>query len=118
MLNDVMKDLQANLDKGIEAFKRDLTKVRTGRANLAILDGTTGAVGEPMIWSLALGGRMLVLFCAGCPPAGTAACPPGCWFANTIAAAMTTPAMIIATGEVISRPFVLGIDKRYATSML
>jgi len=39
MLNDVLKDLQANLDKGIEAFKRDLTKVRTGRANLAILDG-------------------------------------------------------------------------------
>ena len=39
MLNDVIKDLQANLDKGIEAFKRDLTKVRTGRANLAILDG-------------------------------------------------------------------------------
>jgi ribosome recycling factor len=38
MLNDVMKDLQGNLDKGIEAFKRDLTKVRTGRANLAILD--------------------------------------------------------------------------------
>jgi len=38
MLNDVLKDLQANLDKGIEAFKRDLTKVRTGRANLAILD--------------------------------------------------------------------------------
>jgi ribosome recycling factor len=39
MLNDVMKDLQESLDKGIEAFKRDLTKVRTGRANLAILDG-------------------------------------------------------------------------------
>jgi ribosome recycling factor len=39
MLNDVIKDLQANLDKGIEAFKRDLSKVRTGRANLAILDG-------------------------------------------------------------------------------
>jgi ribosome recycling factor len=39
MLNDVLKDLQINLDKGIEAFKRDLTKVRTGRANLAILDG-------------------------------------------------------------------------------
>jgi ribosome recycling factor len=39
MLNDVLKDLQASLDKGIEAFKRDLTKVRTGRANLAILDG-------------------------------------------------------------------------------
>ena len=39
MLNDVLKDLQVNIDKGIEAFKRDLTKVRTGRANLAILDG-------------------------------------------------------------------------------
>ena len=39
MLNDVLKDLQASLDNGIEAFKRDLTKVRTGRANLAILDG-------------------------------------------------------------------------------
>src|SRR3954468_4489170 len=39
MLNDVLKDLQANLDKGIEAFKRDLGKVRTGRANLGILDG-------------------------------------------------------------------------------
>lgn len=39
MLNDVLKDLQASLDKGIDAFKRDLGKVRTGRANLAILDG-------------------------------------------------------------------------------
>ena len=28
-----------DLDKGIDAFKRDLDKVRTGRANLAILDG-------------------------------------------------------------------------------
>jgi ribosome recycling factor len=34
-----LKDLQVSLDKGIEAFKRDLTKVRTGRANLGILDG-------------------------------------------------------------------------------
>ena len=39
MVNDVIKDLQASLDKGIDAFKRDLSKVRTGRANLAILDG-------------------------------------------------------------------------------
>lgn len=39
MLNDVLKDLQESLEKGIDAFKRDLTKVRTGRANLAILDG-------------------------------------------------------------------------------
>ena len=39
MVNDVMKDLQASLEKGIELFRRDLAKVRTGRANLAILDG-------------------------------------------------------------------------------
>jgi ribosome recycling factor len=39
MVSDVLKDLQASLEKGIESFKRDLAKVRTGRANLAILDG-------------------------------------------------------------------------------
>jgi ribosome recycling factor len=39
MVNDVLKDLQASLEKGIEAFRRELAKVRTGRANLAILDG-------------------------------------------------------------------------------
>ena len=39
MVNDVVKSLQGDLDKGIEAFRRELAKVRTGRANLAILDG-------------------------------------------------------------------------------
>lgn len=39
MVNDVLKDLQASLEKSIESFRRDLAKVRTGRANLAILDG-------------------------------------------------------------------------------
>ena len=39
MVNDIIKSLQADLDKGIEAFKRDLGKVRTGRASLGILDG-------------------------------------------------------------------------------
>jgi ribosome recycling factor len=39
VLNDVLKDLQGSLDKGIEAFKRELVKVRTGRANVSILDG-------------------------------------------------------------------------------
>ena len=39
MLNDVLKDLQASLEKAIDSFRRDLAKVRTGRANLAILDG-------------------------------------------------------------------------------
>ena len=39
MVNDILKSLQGDLDKGIDAFKRDLTKVRTGRANLGVLDG-------------------------------------------------------------------------------
>ena len=30
MVNDVVKSLQGDLDKGIEAFKRELAKVRTG----------------------------------------------------------------------------------------
>ena len=39
MVNDVLSDLDANLAKAIDALRRELSKVRTGRANLAILDG-------------------------------------------------------------------------------
>jgi len=39
MVNDIIKSLQGDIEKAIEAFRRDLGKVRTGRANLAILDG-------------------------------------------------------------------------------
>jgi ribosome recycling factor len=39
MVNDVLKELQASLDKAIDALKRDLGKVRTGRASVSILDG-------------------------------------------------------------------------------
>jgi len=39
MLNDVLQDLDQTFQRGIEAFKRELAKVRTGRANLALLDG-------------------------------------------------------------------------------
>ena len=39
MVNDVIKDLSASFEKAIEAFKRELGKVRTGRANIALLDG-------------------------------------------------------------------------------
>ena len=39
MVNDVLNDLKANLEKAIEALKRDLLRLRTGRANLALLDG-------------------------------------------------------------------------------
>ncbi|MCG5054899.1 MAG: ribosome recycling factor [Myxococcales bacterium] len=39
MINDVVKELEGSLHKGIESLKKELTKVRTGRANTAILDG-------------------------------------------------------------------------------
>lgn len=38
MLDDVMKELHAGIDKSIEALRRDLARVRTGRANAAMLD--------------------------------------------------------------------------------
>jgi len=39
MVNDIVKSLQGDIDKAIEAYRRELGKVRTGRANLSILDG-------------------------------------------------------------------------------
>ena len=39
MVNDIIKSLQGDIDKAIEAYRRELSKVRTGRANLSILDG-------------------------------------------------------------------------------
>ena len=39
MVNDVIKDLNGSLDGAIEAMKRELSRVRTGRANLSLLDG-------------------------------------------------------------------------------
>jgi ribosome recycling factor len=39
MVDDVLKDLDGGLAKAHEGLKRELAKVRTGRANLAILDG-------------------------------------------------------------------------------
>jgi ribosome recycling factor len=39
MVDDVLKELEGSLTKAIETFKKDMTKIRTGRANVAILDG-------------------------------------------------------------------------------
>ena len=39
MLDDVTKDLRESTEKAIEALKRDLAKVRTGRAHAGMLDG-------------------------------------------------------------------------------
>ncbi len=39
MINDITNDSEEGMKKAIDSFKRDLTKIRTGRANTAMLDG-------------------------------------------------------------------------------
>ena len=39
MINDISNDAEEGMKKAIDSFKRDLTKIRTGRANTAMLDG-------------------------------------------------------------------------------
>src|SRR6516165_2175000 len=39
MVNDVLKDLDGGIAKAHDSLKRELAKVRTGRANLSLLDG-------------------------------------------------------------------------------
>jgi len=39
MVNDILKDLEGGIGKGLESLKRELAKVRTGRANPALLEG-------------------------------------------------------------------------------
>jgi ribosome recycling factor len=39
MVNDVLSELKGNMDGAIDSLKRELAKRRTGRANVAILDG-------------------------------------------------------------------------------
>jgi ribosome recycling factor len=39
MVNDIITDLGQSMDGAIEALKRELVKRRTGRANVALLDG-------------------------------------------------------------------------------
>lgn len=41
MNEDVLKELKARIDKTIEDLKKDLAKIRTGRASTAMLDGIT-----------------------------------------------------------------------------
>lgn len=38
MLNEIKKDAQTRMAKSVEAFRQDLTKLRTGRATTAIVD--------------------------------------------------------------------------------
>jgi ribosome recycling factor len=39
MINDISTDAEDGMKKAVESFKRDLQKIRTGRANTAMLDG-------------------------------------------------------------------------------
>ncbi len=38
MLDDLIKELRSGIDKSLEALRRDLTRVRTGRAHAGMLD--------------------------------------------------------------------------------
>jgi ribosome recycling factor len=39
MVNDVLEELKSDMKKAVESLEKDLSRMRTGRANLAILDG-------------------------------------------------------------------------------
>ena len=39
MLDEIVADAEESMDKAVESFNRDLSKLRTGRANLQMLDG-------------------------------------------------------------------------------
>ena len=39
MINDITTDTDNGMKKAVESFKRDLQKIRTGRANTSMLDG-------------------------------------------------------------------------------
>lgn len=39
MINDISSDAEEGMKKALESFKRELQKIRTGRANAAMLDG-------------------------------------------------------------------------------
>jgi ribosome recycling factor len=39
MINDITSDSEDGMKKAVESFRRDLQKIRTGRANTAMLDG-------------------------------------------------------------------------------
>jgi ribosome recycling factor len=39
MIDDITKDAEDGMKKAVDSFKRDLQKIRTGRANASMLDG-------------------------------------------------------------------------------
>lgn len=48
-MNQIISDMHEKMGKSIEAFRRELTKIRTGRASLSIFDGIkVQSYGQPM----------------------------------------------------------------------
>ncbi|MCZ5424227.1 hypothetical protein O5558_20445 [Escherichia coli] len=39
MISDIRKDAEVRMDKCVEAFKTQISKIRTGRASPSLLDG-------------------------------------------------------------------------------
>ena len=39
MINDIRKDAEVRMEKCVEAFKNQISKIRTGRASPSLLDG-------------------------------------------------------------------------------
>jgi ribosome recycling factor len=39
VMEEVIRELRSHMDRSVEAFKRDLGQVRTGRASISLLDG-------------------------------------------------------------------------------
>lgn len=39
MISDIVKEMRTGMDKSVDSFKGELTKLRTGRASTAMLDG-------------------------------------------------------------------------------
>jgi ribosome recycling factor len=39
MIDDLHKEMKASMEKSVESLRRDLKRIRTGRASLALLDG-------------------------------------------------------------------------------
>ena len=44
MISDIRKDAEVRMDKCVEAFKTQISKIRTGRASPSLLDGIVVAV--------------------------------------------------------------------------
>lgn len=39
MIEEILKDMQENMEKSLEAMRKEMSSIRTGRASIAVLDG-------------------------------------------------------------------------------